>query len=75
MPPRKHPPEYLSGDQIREIRERCDWTQRELAAVLAVTTFTISMWECGRRPCEGPAAVLLRALDEGRFAVKKGLDT
>lgn len=57
----------LDGGEVRAVRDMLGLTQREFAKMIGVQPFTVSMWECGRRVCAGPAAVLLRAVRDGRF--------
>ena len=40
--------EYVSGETIRELREKKGYTQKELADVLALSDKTISKWETGK---------------------------
>lgn len=53
----------LTAQQVREIRDRLGLRRRELAERLGVSTHTVESWELDRRPCRGPAANLLRALE------------
>ena len=40
--------EYVTGETIRELREKKGYTQKELADVLALSDKTISKWETGK---------------------------
>ena len=55
----------LTGEQVKEYRLRLDFSRRQLADTLNVSTETVRSWETGRRPCEGPAAKLLVMIANG----------
>ncbi len=57
--------EQLSSKRVREIRDRLGLKRRELAERLGVSRHTVESWEEGRRPCQGPAAKLLRVWEAG----------
>jgi len=63
----------LSADDVREIRERVQLTQEELAQLIQVSIATIRNWEQGRRHPTGPARALLMALRNDTPAVIKAL--
>lgn len=54
----------ITGDEIRDIREKNGWTQRDLARELGVTHAAIAHWETGNRAPSGPARKLLRILEK-----------
>jgi len=54
----------MTAKQLKAIRQRLQLTQRELAAKLRVARNTIARWEMGAVPISGPAALLLKRLDE-----------
>ncbi len=49
---------------VREIRKSVPMTVPALAAWIRVSPHTVRAWEAGRRTCSGPAAVLMRLLDQ-----------
>ena len=49
----------MTAEQVRKIRRKRRWTQREMAERLGVTEFTVSRWE---RERHRPSPVLVRAL-------------
>lgn len=52
----------MTPAEVRQIRERLNLTQHELAEALQVSQVCVSHWEKGLRPCQGPAAVLLNRM-------------
>ena len=52
----------ISGETLREYRQRSGFTQDELAAKLEVTKATISEWENGKRPLPGTVKFALEAV-------------
>lgn len=66
--------EYVTGETIRELREKKGYTQKELADVLALSDKTISKWgtgadykmvsgtECGNADSSGATRQALRLL-------------
>lgn len=52
----------MTGNELKQQRERLGLTQRELAAHLGVVVATVSMWESGAAPIPAHRARLI-ALD------------
>ena len=42
----------ISGEEIRAVRVRLGWTQRQLSYSLGVAERTVSQWELGRVACK-----------------------
>lgn len=53
----------MSPEQIKDLREKLNLTQAELAKALGVSRLTISQYEIGFRHPGSTALVLLRVLD------------
>lgn len=49
----------LTPAEVRAARAELGWTRPQLARVLGVSFQAVRHWEEGRRPCRGPAAVLI----------------
>jgi putative transcriptional regulator len=49
----------MTGDELRTIRERWQWTQRTLAKHCGVSSNTIARWERGQHRVPEPVARLL----------------
>lgn len=55
--------ERLTADEVKAARAKLGMTQAQLGAALGgLGGDAIKDWERGRRPCQGPAAVLLKQL-------------
>ena len=54
----------LTSKHVREIRQKLDKTQAELADLIHVSVHTIRAWENGERVCVGPACKLLLLLSK-----------
>lgn len=55
--------ERLTADEVKAARAKLGMTQAQLGAALGgLGGDAIKDWERGRRPCQGPAAVLLKKL-------------
>lgn len=39
---------YVTGQMIKELREKNKMTQQELADIINVSDKTVSKWECGK---------------------------
>lgn len=57
----------MTTAEIRQIRERLNLTQVELAELLGVCQGTVSHWEKGIRNPTGPAIRLLRMMAKGQL--------
>lgn len=68
---RKAPSRRFTVDplDVRELRERYDLSQAELAALLGISVDTLQNWEQGRRQPVGPAKVLLQVVAKHPDAV------
>jgi putative transcriptional regulator len=62
----------LTAEDVRQIRERANMTQRDLAERLNVTRDTVASWEGGRSHPLGPAEILLRQIAEETKSQKGG---
>ena len=60
----------MTPDELRDILAQLDLTAAEAAAILGVNRATVASWSCGRRPCCGPSAILLRLMSEARSIIK-----
>jgi len=54
----------MSGQQIKELRERHQLTQAMLAELMNLSTVTISKWERDEKNPNGTALMVLNALNE-----------
>lgn len=55
--------ERLTPEEVKAARSRLQMTQAQLGEALGgLGKDTVKDWERGRRPCQGPAAVLLKQL-------------
>lgn len=52
------------ADRIKDRRQRCGWTQVDLAKKLGVSSMTISYWETGRVVPPQPMQRLLERIFE-----------
>jgi DNA-binding transcriptional regulator YiaG len=52
----------LTADEVRQARTALGLTREAFGAQLGVSAETVRTWESGKRPCSGPAAVLIRRL-------------
>jgi DNA-binding transcriptional regulator YiaG len=59
----------LSGDELRSLRHRLNWTQATLAHRLRVHPVTVGRWECGAARMRPSHAQLIRLI--GKRAMKK----
>lgn len=57
-------PEYLTGQQIKLIRQKLTMTQREFAEFIGVSNKTIERWESDKKPITGPITTLVKILRE-----------
>lgn len=62
----KKAPEYSAKD-IKNIREKYNYSQRTLASILNVSTRTVENWEISRSKPSGSAFRLLELLDSNNF--------
>lgn len=53
----------MSGEQIKQLRERYQLSQAMLAELMNLSVVTISKWERNEKNPNGAALVLLNALD------------
>lgn len=60
---RAHREAEITGDKIRELRQRLDMTQDALAAAIQTSVKTVQAWEAGKRKPNGTASLLLDLLD------------
>lgn len=57
----------IEKEEVRRIRLALGMTQGELAAALGLKhKDTVRDWERGRRPCQGPAAILLTQMGSAK---------
>lgn len=61
---------HMTPDELRAILDQLDLTAAEAADLLGVNRATVASWSCGRRPCCGPSAILLRLMSEARSIIK-----
>ncbi len=54
----------LSGEDIKNIRNKLQLTQREFAELTNVSVKTIERWEMGAKPVSGPIVTLVKILKE-----------
>ena len=59
----------MTGNQVKKIRERASLTQKQFAAKLGVSRWTIVAWELGRRPIVLRNEKLLRLFEREQFKV------
>jgi transcriptional regulator with XRE-family HTH domain len=52
-------------DQLRALRIKLGWTQREMAKEFGVSPGAIALWEQGDRPIPGPVLKLLLFYEQG----------
>lgn len=69
------PPEQMTPDEIRRLRERIGLSQRVFAMALNVSIKTVQAWEAGARVPDGGNLKLLRVGDAHPQAVFGGLYT
>ena len=58
---------------VRAVRERLGYSQRNFAKAFGVSVATLRNWEQGRRYPRGPARVLLMIIDQEPDAVQRAL--
>ena len=54
----------MNAKEIKSLRKKLDWTQRQLSTELDVAMSTIYRWESGESEPKGPALKLLTMLKE-----------
>ena len=57
----------------REVRERANLTQAQMAPLMGMSLSGYRKWEQGQRRVSGPAATLLRLIQKEPDAVKRAL--
>jgi transcriptional regulator with XRE-family HTH domain len=57
----------MRGQELRSIRRKLEWTQRQLAEALGVTSNTVARWERDERSISAPVVRLIRFV----FAARK----
>lgn len=58
--------ERLSAEEVKAARAKLGMTQAQLGEALGgLGKDAVKDWERGRRPCQGPAALLLKQLSKG----------
>ena len=55
-------PTELSGQSLKQLRQKLNMTQREFAALLNTSKPTIERWESGKSAIHGPATVIAALL-------------
>lgn len=60
----KYAIESLTNEEVRAIRKKLGLRQRDLAELMDISVKTVERWERDENMITGPAAVLLRILDE-----------
>lgn len=60
---------HMTPAELRDILAQLDLTAASAADLLGVHRTTVESWSCGRRPCCGPSAILLRLMSEARSAI------
>lgn len=55
-------PEYVTGEEIKEVRKELRLTQKEFAQLISCSKPTIERWERSEDPITGPVALLLKML-------------
>ncbi|MFC2039244.1 helix-turn-helix domain-containing protein [Chloroflexota bacterium] len=61
----------MKGEEVKCIRERLSWSQKQLADELGVARATVNRWEVGRRrPSPLAAEKLKECLEEKEGATK-----
>lgn len=56
--------DFYPPESVLPLRSRLDLTQVELAQEVGVSQPLVAMWESGERTPAGPAAILLRQLED-----------
>ena len=64
---------WLTGPDVKAVRERTGLSQQEFATLLRVSVRTLQNWEQSRRQPTGPAAALLRIFDNSPVAAMRAL--
>ena len=54
----------VSGEEIRQLRKKLDFTQKNFAAFANVSVKTVQHWESGKKEVSGPIVALLKILKE-----------
>jgi transcriptional regulator with XRE-family HTH domain len=54
----------MKAKELREIRKRLGWSQRQIAEAVGVTTNSVARWERGEMAIGEPSARLLRMIAE-----------
>lgn len=56
-------PEYMTASDIKRIRKKMKYTQRELAELLGCSKPTVERWETSSKPITGPEVLALYLLE------------
>lgn len=62
-------PPFASPTEVQTIRQVLNMTQKELAAEMGVTEFTVWRWEAGKRSITKASTNLLRSMYDAALGV------
>ena len=64
-------PEYVTAKEIKEVRKRMGFTQKEFAQFINCAKSTVERWERSDEPISGPLVLLLKMLEKYPEYVEK----
>jgi DNA-binding transcriptional regulator YiaG len=71
-PHSEYPIDIVNGAELRKLRHRAGWTQRELAEAMAVVSNTVARWERDELRIQEPYARLALLTVEKHLRSDKG---
>lgn len=56
-------PEYITAKEIKELRKKLGFTQKEFANFIQCSKSTVERWEMSQQPITGPICLLVKLLE------------
>lgn len=57
-------PQYTTAEEMKRIRAKLGFTQKEFAMLINCSKATVERWETSKEPIKGPICLLLKMLDK-----------
>ena len=57
-------PDFVTAEEMKQIRKKLDVTQKELAELIHCSKSTVERWEMSEEPITGPVAFTLKLLEK-----------